>query len=456
MINRLIIFLTLLSCGNKAVLNNQTMVTRPSVGTINNSDFGKFAAKFKNLSPACSGKIECPDNLVFLGFFNPSTSVGNYCNGLIVSKDQVVVPSKCVPRTLRSSVGLDCSKAVILKDPKSRKHYNCKRVTEIELGNRSGKYEPSSIISDRDYIVFEFPGIALHQKHDFNFDAGFQFKKDYNLYYYEISEREKKLNLKKNTCTANSNTYLSPLSNSKFSPNISVHCPSENLDRKELIGAVLADGKKSLGYYYRPIAKSLLRSLRSSQEIIFDDTLISANGSWMNFSCWEFLNPNPSNECFVDYSIDKVGSQRAYLLDFKISNEDLYNRNLSEVQKKYLTKDQFVNWDIVIKNVGLSYELTPKEQCFHKVKQWPEDMKKKFVYDIELNKHIVFPRITNSFEVTTKIIEKPKFIYTIKFNSKHVKRSGMSDIEIILSHYDIYGNRRFIKKDKIKNFPVCK
>ncbi len=455
LINRLFLLFILVSCGNRAVLNSKTTVTRPPLDTELDSDFDKFKSSFNKLVPTCLNEQQCPKNLVFLGFYNPSTALGNYCNGLVVSNGHVAVPSKCISRNLLSSTGLDCSKAAILKDPNSKKNYECKKVASIDLGNRSDNYESSSVISDRDYIVFEFPGVKLHKKYNFRFDSGFQFNIDYNLYYYELGEKENSLKLKTTTCTAIANAYINPLSNSRFSPNISVNCPNENLNKRELLGAILVNGERILGFYYHPVSKSLLRSLRSSQEIIFDDTLISANGSWMNFSCWDYLNPSPHNECFVDYNFEKVRSKRAYFLDFKISDEQLYSKRISAVQEKYYANDQYVKWNIVVNNVGLSYEVTPKEQCFHRVDQWPEDMKKKFSYEVELNKHIVFPQVTNRFIVNAATIEREKYIYFVKFNSKKVKKLGVSDVELTLSHYDIYGNRRILKKEKIKNFPVC-
>jgi len=445
-----------LSCGKRAILNSDTTVTRPQVRSSDDSEFSKFQNKFNNLKLSCNGQSNCPANLVFLGFFNPSTLVGSYCNGLIVSDGKVVVPSKCISRNLLATGESSCSRAAILKDPKTQNNYECKRVSSIDLGNRAGKYEASSITSDRDYIVLEFPGVKLQDKNRLSINKGFEFYQDLSLYYYEVGEKEKTLNLQSATCSAYPGTYLNPLSKSIFSPNISVNCPGQDLSRKETLGAILFKNQFVLGFFYHSVSKSLLRSLRKSPEIIFDDTLISSNGSWMNFICWDLLNPNLPNECFVDYNFDKVGSQRAYLLDFKISNEQLYLSGLKSVEKKYLEKDLFIKWDIVVDDVGLSYEVVPKEVCFHKIDQWPEDMKRKFEYDVELNKHIIFPSIANNFRVSTSIVEKTQYLYTVKFNSKKAKKKLMTDVEILLSHVDIYGNRRFIRKEKIKNFEACK
>ncbi len=447
------ICLFLFSCGKDVDLDKSSKKkTTSKKEPVVFSDFDKFRKQFDELDINCSTS-QCPDNLVLLGVYNSVSGKADYCNGFVLKNGKVITSSSCVKfREIRD--GESCSELLLLRSDKIKKSLSCNFIESVNLGNRERKNKDFGATWNRDFVLINFDSVKVKPNSKIDFNLGIPQGDRYTLWSYEVYPESNRSIAKPESCRIIDGTYLNPLSTSAYSSNRAVFCSSKKSQFTSSAFLFNNSINRVFGMYSKGLNPDLKKWLRQSKDVHFSSSSIFA-GYITNFTCWNYLNSSTPNACFDDYSYSSVDEARAFLLDIETSATNEFKRELKKIESIYSKTDLFIKWKTSVENIGFTYEVIAHPQCFHQTSQWPDDLKKKFEYQVEIDKYVLKPSIDNYFKLRIYTQKVKKQSFHLKFNPKKVLKKGFSDLEFKLSEIDSRGNIRYIYNDEEKDFPVC-
>ncbi len=447
--------LLVISCGKKGDLGS----TKNSQSSLNpkpetSSDFLAFKKKFDKKNITCSRSGSCPENFVVLGVYNSISGEGDYCNGLVIEDEVVLTSSRCVKfRNIKD--GDDCAELILVKGLDLPKSKICGYIKRVSLGNRLKENKNIGSTWNRDYVALKIPGLKRKGRGSLAIEKGIVAGRDFDLWSHELDTKKNEFSVRSWNCLVKNRTYLNPTSYSSYSPNRVVFC--EDKKAETTISSPFLFHKRtkeSHGLYYHAVEQSLIKELRSSKDLSFTESN-HFTGYVMNFSCWDYINSSLPGECYEDLSVSALDQSRAILLDLELSDELNLKKIIDKIKAEYKEIDLFLKWSEKVDNVGFTYEVFPELQCFHKVNEWPEKLKRKFEYQIELNKYLIKPLVSAYYEVSSNLKIEKKLLFILKFNQKSVVKKGYSNIEVRLAERDRDGEIRYIYTKKIKDLNIC-
>lgn len=287
----------------------------------------------------CEQGISCPESIAKIVVVDRDKL--RFCTGFLVNSETVATSSSCLTEGLRvSNDPKRCSREVHVffakSDFRAEKRVGCARLL---LASTLNGQDPSLWRNDLAYIELKEPIFrrALYLSRD-----GFPASRPTSTLWKVDAENDQQGVIRSDTCTSVLNSYVAPLSDSEFSPNVVVsNC---TLGEGNLGAPLLNDRGKWLGLVSGPVNQGVLDYVAHSGLLTEDLLPLLQVG---NGACIPSLLDGDNvthRECFRDLGSAEMTRQRASML----SNLATHESTRVRLEKQVNALRPFVQWKLVI------------------------------------------------------------------------------------------------------------
>ena len=170
-----ILFLSLLSCGKKPVTKNDSE-DKQTPPITDAEDIQQFYRDTERIRLDCS-EADCPEGVFFVVTRRFSAGANNYgyCTGLMISKNELVVPSDCLPNRLLKEEK-SCEDSVLAVDYRSDELFKCSEVIHVGLSNKT-ESKPETWAND--FVVLKFESLPVRRNYTIPPRMGLQENRQY-------------------------------------------------------------------------------------------------------------------------------------------------------------------------------------------------------------------------------------------------------------------------------------
>ncbi len=428
-------------CGKKPVISEED-TEKKSSPLSEREDVQLFYADVKRINTQCAENL-CPQGVVFIvsRLFSANSNEYIYCSGLIISENKVVVPSECLAdRFLKA--GKACDDSILARDFNSKEIFKCSEVVSIGM-DKENKSTPETWKND--FVVLEFENLPIGKSYTIPSRLGLYENRKYSVWGYRYDGLNEVALLQSKSCYVQYENYIQPLGKNPYSPNLSLTSCLNPREKDQVLnssdlGAIVFSEKRHESFKALGIISYITDFI--SGEIDYSSDFMGA-ALVQNFTCFEYLlkskKKNLPRACKAELSKRLVEKNRARQLRLRRSSKS-FQRNFNLVKEDYNSNDRYLRWGVLLEDFRDQISLSPKPECFHRVKEWIGDLKDQGDYrwyeykrPIRWTTYKISPAILPTGRIDHLLNETGVVSYRLNFVPKRVRKKGYSLVGGFLS-----------------------
>lgn len=350
------------ACGKKSETKLPN-IANPDIDPIT----GEIEERLQKQSVVCDNGISCPGSLAKIVVVDRNNF--RYCTGFLVNSITMATSASCLSEGLRVSTDPNrCEKDVHIFFPRSgfnaSRRVKCKQI--LYKSTLQGK-EP--VLWRNDLVYFELAepvyrrSVKLSRK-------GLQDNEQVTLWKVDADNDQVGV-IRKQDCEVSLKSYVNPLSDSPFSPSITIVGCEFN---KGNSGALVLgeNGNSWKGVLSQPLSADLVRFLSNSGRLV-EPLLPLVHIS--NSACLPSLleaDVPVEQDCFKDLDLSQIDRRRAEML----STEVPYEVTRKEIQDEVNLIRPYFDWqaDLVKDEVQSSFKIALIPKCMRPMSGWIDNV----------------------------------------------------------------------------------
>jgi hypothetical protein len=362
-----------LGCGKKAEINQRDPVR--TVDPIN----GEMEALLMKQTVDCDNGLACPGGMAKVAIVDKNKL--KFCTGFLVNSVTLATSSSCLTQSLRLATEESrCQKDVHVFFARSgfseSRRVGCKRLL---LASQIPGNDPILWRNDISYIELSEP--VYRRSFRLSRDAT-EDRKYLTMWKVDADNDEVGI-IRKQDCQIVLNSYVNPISNSAFSPVMTL---SGCEFKKGNTGSILLSPQgRWRGMVSQPVDKTLVDFLNNSGLMVEPlASLVHASSAACLPSVLE-SDPATERDCFKDLDYRQVDRQRSEMLNTEVP----YQYSRGEIAKEVNTLRPYFKWDAqLVKNPNeASYGIKLVPVCMNNIKGWIDQVgrgTKRYTYSMVL------------------------------------------------------------------------